>query len=648
MRNLARSIALLVVFVGLLMAQPLAAQAPQPVVHVVKIDTQQFPTLSVVLNYSTAQGLPIEGAPNFTVSVDGQSINAVETQSNQREIAVAIVADLSARMRDQGTGGISSRFDDMLPRVKELVDQLRNEGHFASLITFGTQVNVFHPLTYDLGAVSNTLNRGNSALNFEPATLDAKAENSPYPLLDALNAGLDQLATADPAAPRALVLFAAGTPAPLDVAALNQRMEEQRTQKRPIRLLILGFGSDQPGQFTQAPSGPASLDQLAKNVGGYFIDVGTKPLDIQTKGQIDNEFAAIRKLSNQYTLSFSASKIASGKVLVNVAAGGASDSTQFDPGQIPPRFNVVVDTRTFQEQVRLSVQIKLQQAEIRRVEYLLNDLPLATSDQGPEFVVPINSYAPEFQQKFPPGEYKLTAAAVDANGNQSRSEAAIPVTVFAPPPPPPLLDQVARYWWVGLIFVALVGLAIYGFTRRLAPVSRQRISKTSPAGGVSGEEPTVEHGTVPAQNETRAFQPGLTTEFNPGGSSGLTTEFHAQPSKTQRLRTRWFIEVVEGDADKGRRFEVHENRHINIGRTNPPDPPPDFALNSSLVSKGSHVRLSLLHNGIELVAGASRNGTFVGDGQREIPANTNYILKENDIFWLSRGVKLRVSQEEVL
>ncbi|MEI8164732.1 MAG: hypothetical protein WCG26_00060 [Chloroflexales bacterium] len=646
MRNLARSIALLVVFAGLLVARPLAAQTPPPIVQIVKIDTQQFPTLSVVLNYSTAQGLPVAGAPSFTVTVDGQPVDAVETQSDQRTIAVAIVADLSARMSDTGTAGVS-RFDDMLPRVKELVDQLRNEGHFASLVTFGTQVTVPHSMTYDLGAVSNTLNRGNSALSFEPAPLDAKAADAPYPLLDALNAGLAQLDTAEASAPRALVLFAAGTPTSLEVTALRQRMEAQRTQKRPIRLLILGFGSDQPGKFTQAPAGPASLGQLATEVGGQFIDVGTTPLNTQTKGQIDNEFAAIRTLAKQYKLSFSASKIKTGKVLVSIAAGAAKDDIQFEPGQIPPRFNVVVDTRTFQDQVRLSVQITLQQDEIRRVEYLLNDLPLATSEQGPEFVVPINSYAPEFQQKFPPGEYKLTAAAVDVAGNQSRSEAAIPVTVFAPPPPPTLLEQATRYWWVGLIIVALAGLAIFGFTRRPAPVSR-RVSKTSSAGVVRGEEPTVEHGAAPAYNETRAFQPGLTTEFKPAAPSGLTTEFHAQPSKTQRLRTRWFIEVVEGDADKGRRFEVHENRHINIGRTNPPDPPPDFALNSGLVSKGSHVRLSLLHNGIELVAGASRNGTFVGDEQREIPANTNYILKENDIFWLSRGVKLRVSQEEVL
>lgn len=640
MRYAAQALALIALATALLAPSGLVAQTSAPIIRAVGIDTQQFPALTLRLNYTTGRGEPVAEEPDFAVSVDGAPVASPTVRRERHEVAVALVADLSAHMSDQGTG-FSRRFDDMLPRMKELVDQLREGGHFASLVTFTDQVRTFHELTYDLGAVSNTLNRGDPQRLFEPVPIERAAPGGPYPLAEAIDAGLDQLAAADPAAPLALVLFATGDPAPQDLAAVRARLDEQRAAGRPVQLLIVGFGSGEPGAFTTFPAG---LADVAATLDARLIEVGVQPLAEQTRREIDAAFGAIGALADQYAITFDASAIPAGGGTVTVTAGEASDSISFNPGEIPPRFHVVVDTRAFQGQARLAIAVEFQQAPLSRVEYLLNDVPLATSEQAPDFAQTISVYDPVFQQRFPPGEYQLTAAAFDANGNQSRSQEPVPITIFAPPPVSPL-EQVARFWWLGLIIAALLGLAAYGFLRRPAGPRARPISKTAPTSLAPGEEPTVEHGATTGYSATQAHQPqGVTTEFHAPG--GLTTEFQPRSAKTQRLRTTWVVEVIEGEADKGRRFEMSEERYFTIGRANPPEPPPEFALASTLVSKGSHARLSLLHDGVELTAGASRNGTYIGDDQREIQPQSRHILKENDVFWLSRGVKLRVRQED--
>jgi hypothetical protein len=636
---------LLAILAALLAPTALSAQSDVLHIQIAAIETDQFPTLQLAVNATDVQGSSLAATPDFSVQINGNPVTPVEVTSTRRPVAVALVSDLSTRMSDQGTG-YSRRFDDMLPRIKELSDQLRSSGSFASLVTFDTQVRVAHPLTYDLGAVSNTLNRGNSELIFEAATGPGGA----YPLIEALSTGLDQLESADPTSPLALVLFAAGEPDRPEITALRQRIATWRAEGRPLRLLVIGFGSDRPGEFAEYPAGPASLRLLADELGGSFIEVGVQPLNEQTRREVDAQFAAIRRLADQYTLSFSASEVASGVATITVNANGASDSVEFNPGAIPPRFSVVVDSRSFQDQVRLSINTTFRQATIERVEYFLSDLPLATVTQGPEFVYRFDAYDAGFQQQFPPGEYELSAAAFDANDNQSRSSITIPVTVFAAPPPPPLLEQLASYWWVGLIIAALGGIAIYGFVRPRTSMAGTRPTKTAtPVNIPPSEEPTVEHGAL--GSETKEFQaaaPDATVLYRP--PSGATTEF--QPSRgvpTTRLEPRWFVEVVECDIDRGQRFELKsEARNVNIGRDNPPDHPPEILMHNSLISKGSHARLSLLQHGVELVAGESRNGTFVGDDKREIKPHSSCILKNNDVFWLSRGVKLRVIQEDAL
>ncbi|RRR68762.1 MAG: hypothetical protein EI684_17170 [Candidatus Viridilinea halotolerans] len=623
MRAKIHLLALLALLTVLLMPTTLGAQAGTPQLRIADIDTSQFPTLQLAVNVSDTSGNPLPAPSAFAVTINGAPVEGISVVPTRRQVAVVMVSDLSSRMSDRGTG-FSRRFDDMLPRIKALTDQLRTAGHYASLITFDSTVQVAHALTYDLGAVSNTLNRGNSALIFEPA---ANGGDN-YPLVEALLAGVEQLVAADPTMPLALVLFAAGEPSPTEVGALRQQLDELRAAGRPVRLLVIGFGSDNEGEYNEFPAGPGSLRQLAEeDLNGTFIGVGIEPLDETTRREIEAQFTALGNLANQYNLTLSASDVPSGEATIAVSADGASDSVSFDPGEIPPRFDVIVDTRSFQDEVRIAINTSFQQAELERVEYFLSDMPLATVTEGPEFIFRLEAYDATFQQQFPPGDYVLSAAAFDTNGNHSRSTNTIPMTVFSPPPPPTLLETAMSYWWVVLIVVALGGLAISGFMRprqrRVVPIFTK------------GDPPTVEHGA----------QGDLTMQYQPPADA--PQEYQPTGIPTKRFDKRWFVEVIEGDDDRGKRFELNEGRHFNIGRSSPSEHPPEFLMASPLVTKGGHARLSLLHNGIELVAGASRNGTFVGNDQRELLANSHHILRDNDVFWLSRGVKLRVVKEDV-
>lgn len=640
---------LLTMLSALFLPHTLAAQSSgTPSLHIAGLDTSQFPTIQLAVNLSDTSGNPLPTPSEFTVTINGNPVDSVSVIPAQRQVAVVMVSDLSVRMGDRGTG-FSSRFDDMLPRIKALTDQIRTDGHYASLITFDRDVQVPHPLTYDLGAVSNTLNRGNSALIFEPGVSSADS----YLLTEALLAGIDQFADADPTAPQALVLFAAGEPTPVELQTLRERLSALREAGRPVRLLVLGFGSDKPDEFNEFPAGPESLRQLAEDLAGTFIGVGIEPLDEATRREIDAQFLAIRNLANQYNLTFTTDAVPSGEATITVSAAGATDSIRFDPGAIPPRFDVIVDTRSFQGEVQITTRTAFKQADLERVEYFLSDLPLDTVTSGPDFALRLNVYESAFQQQFPPGEYVLSAAAFDTNGNQSRSTNTIPITVFPPPPDRPttdvIIETIQRYWWVGLIIVALAGLALFGFINRSKPsqgAAYQRKPKTESASLVSSDAPTVEHDSSANLTGLHRPPPDATMEY-PNPPPDVTIEYKPIGVPTKRFDKRWFVEVIEGDNDKGKRFELNEGRYFSIGRINPTGHSPEFVMENPLITKGIHARLSLLHDGIELLAGKSTNGTFIGNEKNELLPNNHHILKDNDIFWLSRGVKLRVVQEDV-
>ncbi len=622
---------------------PLQAQ-PVAVVRIVEVDNSQFPTIDVTVSYNSEQGQQISPAPSFTVQIDDVAVEVAEVRTRQLPVAVSVVVDLSARMSDRGAP-FQSRFVMMQQLADELIDRLTidldpqrdDDGLRASLTVMNQTVTVAHELTYDLGAVGNTINNSNPQVRFTAEELDTTAADAPYPLAEALQSGLDELQKADANQPQVLVLFAAGDPTqPLDTTQLRQSFAEARNAKRPIQLLVFSFGSDQTGSFEKFPADPNGLQQLVEELGGTFVPLGNQLADEQTRRVIDEQFAAILQRAEHYVLRVTANNVPSGLALLRVTDGSSEDSSQLDISKVPPRFNVVVDSRNFQDRVQITISTEFQQAPITQVEYLLGNRSLApTLEQGPDFKLELNAYDPAFQQRFPPGEYELTAAARDANGNESRSEQPIIVTVFAPPTPQGPLEELQRSWWLLLVAVGVVALGAVGFV-----LVRQRRSNAIPAPSSSplgDDDPTRKYNAEDPTMRYAEPDSDATARY----SSDDEEKTARYVSTVAQPEVRWFVEIIEGDETN--RIELDPAiRHYDIGRETQRRKPL-IALKNSKVSR-DHAKLELFHNGLDLIPNETENGTFLGDGdsKKELEPHKPVALQSGDVFWLSPLVKVRV------
>lgn len=642
-------LALIAVLISVVIGPPPLAAQGDTVVRIIGADLSQFPTVTATVSYSTRRGEPVSPLPAPLVDLNGVAITDVVAETQTRPLAVSIVVDLSARMSDRGTP-IGRRFDDMRPLLQDLVDQLVGAQHTASLISFDTDVNLLHPLTGDLGAVRNTLASGDADRAFDPAPLDGGDPSDPYPLVDALRAGLDQLAGAEAGQSLALVLFAAGDPRPQDLDALRAAVDAYRDQKRPIRVLVVSFGDDAAGSFTTLPADPNSLQQVAAALGGSFFPVGTDPLGVALRRDIDGAYAGLLKRAEVLLLRFVAENVPAGQADLRVSIDGSADAVPLALTDIPPRFNVVVDTRNFQDRVRLSIDIKFAQASIANVEYLLdNRLITQPITDGPNFILELDAYDPTFQQRFPPGEYVLNAVATDAGGNKSSSESSLTVTVFAPPPEAqgsPLL------LWAGGALAAVAiggGLAFFlgrGRMRAASPIKAPRQTDpilAPPPPRVDDDWITGAIGGATAESEDKP-----TAEL-PSASADEDKPTAELPHLASR-RGRWFLEVIDGDdlilpdGSAARRVELRGS-FVDIGRA---------GANQIRVAKRyeaisrRHVTLELFLDTdyIGLRDHTSSHGTFIDDTRSAVAQGALTRLKSGQTFSLAGLIKLRVELEQ--
>jgi len=630
-------------------ADPLYAQSDE-VLRIVEADLNQFPEMKATVSYSSAHGVPLPPPENFLVELANTQVSAVSAEPVQLPLAVSFVVDLSPRMSDRGAP-FSTRFDTMLPLLRELVDRLAAAQHKVSLITFSQTPTLAHTLTPDLGAVRNTINRVGAKPSFAPAALDAAAPGDPYPLVDAVRAGLDQLATADPSQPLVLVIFAAGAAAPPAPDELRDAIAASRAGGRPVRVLVFGFGSPAEGAFERFPAGPDGLQQLAAALDGDFFDIADQPIAIEQRRAIDQAYTDILRRAEHTRLSFSADGIPDGAISLRISAGDATDELALDLDTLSPRFNVVVDTRNFQDRVQLLIATKFVQTEIISVEYLLDNRLITTAiTAGPDFRLELNAYDPVFQSRFNPGEYQLNAIATDSRGNKSPSEEIFTVTVFAAPAPvtPPLTP----YWWVALPILALAGGAAALWRRQasragLAPAparpARQTDPMLEPGSSVAGDDWIT--GSLESRNGDED-QP--TAELLVPAYAGDTPT--AELPTAFRAQTRWFLHVVDGDdlilpdGSATRRVEL-TNNFTDIGRSDRSHL--RVAKHYEAVSR-RHVTLELFLNTdfIGLTDHESRHGTFIGDSQAPLDRGRLTHLNPGQIFSLADQIKLRVEQEK--
>lgn len=636
---------------------PVVAQEPTTLTILDVVYEDQFPDVEVQLRYLDHQQQPIPNVTNFEVFVGNQLVTSPVTVTTERgPMAVAIVADLSAQMRDKGMPHKRNRFVDMQSLLQEQMLALQLPKLRASLVTFTDQATLYYPLSADLGGLRNIINGSVPAYPFAPQ--EEAAEGAAYPLEEAIITALEQLEQEAPEVPRALFVFAAGDPdTALDLERIEQTLASSRSSA--MHVMVVAFGSDQEGTFTTKAANPGVLEQLAAVTGGRYVHYFATDVDqaIQLQTEVKTQFEQILQVADYYSLRFRADPTLVGMQDVRVRVGSATDTHTINLAAVPPRVSVVVNSRDFQGKVRMTVRTDFVQSELAHVEYLLNNYRIGQSEKAPDFAYEIDSYGKEFQELFPPGTYELVAAARDVQGLESRSEPLV-VEVFAPPVPDSPLAWVMAFITGsgGIILLALVTVlavvvgVVYGMQRQQ---NVPRISKQFP----TNRQPTrsrsvkVSEKVFGDDEPTNEVDNDLTTTFNP---EELTQVYNPDDLTAQfdptAVPERIFRVVVERglDPEAKKEFYLRSNgaMHYFIGRPSTDNTKqPDIVLPNKHVSR-EHARLVMLADGgVELVAGHNTNGTFFGEEKIRMAPDEKRVLKSGDVFWISPAVKLRLEEE---
>ncbi len=192
-----------------------------------------------------------EQAPALTVTLDHAPVQLLDAEAPAvAPPALVLVLDLSAPMGAAGTPH-GTRLRDALGRAEALL-ALAPPGTTVALVSFDQTARLGLPLTADLAAARAALDK------LAPVPPASGGEPPPYALAEAVTLGLAQLRAAPPG-PRALVAFAAGTPALVPLAA---------PPVAPVGLLLVGQGADLP--TAEAPE-PGPLAHVAERLGADYV-----------------------------------------------------------------------------------------------------------------------------------------------------------------------------------------------------------------------------------------------------------------------------------------------------------------------------------------------------------------------------------------
>jgi pSer/pThr/pTyr-binding forkhead associated (FHA) protein len=554
-------------------------------------------------------------------------------------MAVAIVADLSSQMNDRGTPLNNTRFDDMQSLLQSLMPRLLLPNPLVSLTTFTETVSVYHPMDNDVGALTNIVSDRVDSLRFQPQR--ETSADAPYPLEEAIITALDQFADVPPGVPRELIIMAAGHPdVALDQPQVQRAITEASTEVNPLTVTVIAFGSAQADNYDRTPANPTALEQLATSADGQYFHFFDETVNTQLREEVEAWFEQLVRRADRYVLRATVDETLSGVQPVQVAANGAVDQTTIELDDLPPRVDVVIDsdTSSLQGTVQLSVHAVFAQSALTEAQYLLNNRPLGTSQEGPNFALTINVYDAEFQQRFPPDEYELVAAVEDARGLQSRSE---PRRVSIVPPPQGagnlfgdnMLLVAGGAIAAGVLLLA-IGIGSVIWMRR-----RRTIGAPEPRGTNRLDDDELSQAIDPDVS-TASLEDDLTDIY-----SDEETEAFDNEKTLYELRFR--VRVLEGLREP---MEFHLNSkqaHYYIGRTSTNgDRQPDIALPNPKVSRNDHAKLVVLaQGGVELTALKSQNGTFVGDDKQPLEHYEKHVLYHGDVFWISPLVKLRLEED---
>jgi hypothetical protein len=614
------------ILVALALCIPLGIPSVQaqstPQLRVIRTDLNQFPVVEVTVQLRNKPINTLDESSEFSVLLNGETLDLIESRSARTPGATMIVTDLSSRMSERDAAGLS-RFEVMQPLVSHLVSELQSSDQRAGLIAVTNEVRVVHSLTNDLGAIANTLGRSNTQFLFEAQPLEGADPTAAYPLDLAIIDALDQLADAPPEQLRTLVLFAAGDATrELNATAVRLALDNARSADRPVQLLVYSFNSD--------PAVSNQLRTLATDGQLTAVIMDGQIPSPELKREIFTQYANLIDRGALVTLRVAAPTASAGPAELVVRGADTEATVAVDVPALAPQVSLFVSDPAFQGIVQMAIRSDYQQESIAQVEYLLDGLPIATVDatQGPSFTYALNVDAAEFQQRTPPGTYELIAAVQDAQGQVSRSAPQSVEVIAAPPPPGPNWLP----WLIGAGVVVLIMVPTAIFVARRKPrrtVARDDTPTKRPTASYDDDE---DH-TLPVQS--------------PDNDATAMVDFDDEKTApvdftTIHTHTHWKIVVVSGDTAAPLELKSSQ-RNYDIGRKSR-DRTPHLALSNKLVSR-DHAQIELLANGPTLIAGSSTHGTFFGAEKRAMAPGERHALQDNDIFWLSAEVQLQVKRE---
>jgi hypothetical protein len=558
--------------------------------QLISATVEEYPRLDVVFTFSGGSGTADLSPADISLSIDnGPPISsALELSETVRPLDIAIVADVGPGMADLSSPPDRTRLREMLAQIRELVRLLPPDTAL-SLTTFDSEARVAFPLKADGNGFLNTLDQ----FVFQP--FPAEVLSASYPLTEALRLGLSTLARAAddprPAAQPALLLFAAGQPGlNFDSAALDEELA-QLADNSPL-LTIIGLGGDQEGQFREFAGGPASLEELASELGAAFV-----PLYTADSAEVATLSERLQRLYNElldqriaYQLSATIDGIEPGEHRLRLGVAGLSQEAPLLVVAPPTQVDLYVASPQIQGTTVFSVTVQSDQAPITRVEYILNNVPVGSSESGPDYALTFDAAAEPWSDLFPPGSYPLFAAATDSNGEVYRTTLTT-VEVLAPPPTTMAGALANPMVWgsaVGALGLAGVAVWLWRRSRRVTASPRAPTHRHQPEGGLRG--PTK-------RRNPRSNAPAVRITIAEG-----------EPSRTVTLRRR------EG----------------MIGR----DPQADIPLSNDEVS-WNHAVLSMVQGGVlQLSDLRSTNGTFVGAARTPVSDSSPVMLRAGDTFWI--------------
>ncbi|NJN66789.1 MAG: FHA domain-containing protein [Chloroflexaceae bacterium] len=649
------------VFLFLLMPDMMTLAQGSETLTIVEVNNEAFPEIAVTLRYLDAQNSPVQGFKDFAVTIGEQPVTGLaEPEPVQRPIAVSLVVDLSAAMRGDGIPP-KNRFKDMQTLLTNLMGKLQLPSVQVSLVVFDQEVKRYHPMTADIVGVLNTINNADPERPFVP---QEKTAAGSYPLGEAILEGLRQFDQGDPAVPRLLFVFAAGTPeATVEDEALRTALAERSTEENPLTLVVLGFGGTEQTE-NSPPANPALLEQVAQAGNGNWLHFFTTKVEEKPSLNEEAEHLFDRSVqrADHYVLKFQADTAPAGIQPLRVRAGNAEDMKEVNINVFPPRIKVWLNSTDFQDRVQLRIITEAAQSPLTQVEYLLDNHRIATATAPPDFAHTLDVYEKPFQEKFPPGQHELVAAVTDANGQHARS-APMAVTVFAPPPPDTPIEWLSAIIdkHLGLILIVLAGVGIVVLlavgvqfirARKQSPAlpvpGRSRTSGSFVGGGPLGINPPDfypgDDGPTQIRDDERTdvYDADKTAEYD----ADKTAEYEEEAGDQRRFR----VVVVQGEASLNQRrtsFDLRggKQRNYDIGRPSQ-ESRPEIPLDHKIVSR-NHAKLVVLKDGeVQLIAVNGTNGTFVGNEKKKLENGESANLKPGDVFWISPVLQLRLEEEK--